>query len=294
MPIKEQRESIVALSTEYTKTAISNALDINRSYVHELLNKTNKESTMIERIREKYQNYKLRFDELTREFPRYGYRRIRALLRRRHGIRFSKKTVQKIMRAFNLSLPVKRKRIHRNRTTNPTATRPLEIWQTDMTKIWVKSVGWVYLFAFIDCYTREIVGYTLNLCASTRELLGALEAALRRCFPYGIPDGHQLTINSDNGCQFTARAFLAALKAMKFSFTRTGFNCPDDNPFIESFFARLKDEEVWINEYDTLQEAESSIKRWIAFYNTERIHSSLGYLTPEEYRDNYYQLNSAA
>lgn len=249
---------------------------------------------MIEKIREKYQCYKLKFDELTREFPRYGYRRIRAMMRRRHEIRLSKKTVQKIMRAFNLSLPVKRKRIHRNRTTNPPATKPLEIWQADMTKIWVKSVGWMYMFAFIDCYTREIVGYTLSLCASTQELIQALEAAVSRCFPYGIPDDHQLTINSDNGCQFTARAYLTALKTMKFSFTRTGFNCPDDNPFIESFFARLKDEEVWGNEYETVQEAEISIRLWIVFYNTERIHSGLGYLTPEEFRSNFYQLNSVA
>lgn len=282
------------MSTEYTKSAISKALGINRGYLHELLNQTQKESTMIERIRKKYQCYKLRFDELTREFPKYGYRRICAMMRRRHNIRLSKKTVQKIMRAFNLSLPVKIKRTHRNRTTNPTATRPLEIWQTDMTKLWVKSVGWVYLFAFIDCYTREIVGYTLSLCASTQELIQALEAAVRRCFPYGIPDEHQLTINSDNGCQFTARAFLATLKAMHFSFTRTGFNCPDDNPFIESFFARLKDEEVWVNEYETLQEAESSINRWITFYNTDRIHSSLKYLTPDEFRNEFYQLNSVA
>lgn len=75
---------VIALSTEYTKTAISKALEINRNYLHELLNKTKKETTMIERIRKKYQGYKLRFDELTREFPKYGYRRICAMMRRRH------------------------------------------------------------------------------------------------------------------------------------------------------------------------------------------------------------------
>ncbi|MDI6841170.1 MAG: hypothetical protein QMD71_10070, partial [bacterium] len=85
---------IPGLKSEYPATAISRALGLSRSGVYYLLDKGDKVTDKLERIRQKYGHLKLKFDSLCREFPKYGYRRIRVMLRRREGIYLSKKTVQ--------------------------------------------------------------------------------------------------------------------------------------------------------------------------------------------------------
>jgi len=208
------------------------------------------------------------------------------MLKRRYHLTLSKKTVQKIMRSFNLSLPVCKKRIRPN-YKKLDLSRPNELWQSDMTKVWVEGVGWLYLFAIIDCFTREIVGYSLSLFASTKKLLKALDMAGSNRFAHGIPKETFLILGSDNGCQYTSRAFGSALKTFGFKFMRTNYNTPEQNAFIESFFSKLKEEEVWTRDYHSITEAEDSIAGWISFYNHERIHSSLNYLTPAEFMAEY-------
>lgn len=273
------------LREKYPITAISQALGLSRSGIYYLLNHQDKVMNKLEKVREKYVHLKFIFDSLCREFPKYGYRRIGAMLRRRHKIRMSKKTVQWIMRAFNLTLPVKRKRLPRSRTKQVKAIQPYQLWQTDMTKIWVKGTGWMYFFAIIDCFTREIVGWTFSMFASAREALKALEMAVDNHFPDGVPQDLSLNLNSDNGCQFGARLYQGAVKAFGFSFTRTGYDTPEDNAYIESFFGKFKEEEVWIKEYESPFEAEFSIAGWIHKYHFERPHSSLNYLTPTEFKE---------
>lgn len=279
------------LKAEYPVTAIGKALDLSRSGIYYLLDHGDKLIDKLEKIRQKYTHLKHAFDSLCREFPKYGYRRIRVMLKRRHQIRLSKKTVQWIMRAFNLTLPVKKKRPPRPRAEKVEVIRPYQLWQTDMTKIWVKGTGWMYLFAVIDCFTREIVGWSFNLFASAREALKALEMAVDNHFPQGVPEGLGLTLNSDNGCQFGARRFQVAVRAFGFAFTRTAYNTPEDNAYIESFFGKLKEEEVWLKEYESVFEAEQSIAIWIYKYNHERIHSSLNYLTPVEFKTKWFEQN---
>jgi len=277
---------ISALIVSYPAKRISEALGISRSHIYYLLSKGEKQISKLDRVREKYAYLKFYFDSLSKEFPKYGYRRIRVMFRRRHNIYLSKKTTQLIMRAFNLTLPVKKKRTKPN-YQKIEATGPNELWQSDMTKIWVENTGWLHLFCIIDCFSREIVGCSLSLFAGTKELLQALDMAVSFRFPKGIPEGINLTIGSDNGCQFTSRAFIQALKDFKFKFMRTNYNCPEQNCYIESFFSSLKEEEVWLNEYTSVAEAEKSILKWIYDYNHERIHSSLDYLTPVEFMAEY-------
>jgi len=273
------------LRLEYPAGMIARAFGLSRSGIYYLLNGREGMMNKLERIQKKYGHLKYIFDNLCREFPKYGYRRIRVMLRKRENIRLSKKTVQWVMRAFNLSLPVKKRRASRPHTGTAATTRPYELWQTDMTKIWVKGTGWVHLFAIIDCFTREIVGWNISLFASAREAVRALEMAVDEHFPKGIPE--KLTLNSDNGCQFGARAYITAVKAFGFRFTRTAYDTPEDNAYIESFFGKLKEEEVWIKEYESMAEAEQSINEWIHKYNNDRIHSSLNYLTPVEFREKW-------
>lgn len=276
------------LNLEYPVSAIALAFNMSRSGIYHILNQRGEIMNKIERIREKYRHLKYKFDSLSCEFPKYGYRRIRVMLKRRYGIYMSKKTVQWIMRAFNLSLPVKKKRAPRPHAKKVEVVRPYQLWQTDMTKIWVNGTGWMHLFGVIDCFTREIVGWCFSLFASAKEALKALEMAVDEHFPNGIPLGVGLTLNSDNGCQFGARAFQGAVKSFGFTFTRTAYDTPEENAYIESFFGKLKEEEVWLKEYESIHEAEESIGEWIYKYNHERIHSSLNYLTPVEFREKWF------
>lgn len=281
---------IKELSVKYSISSVSRAFSISRSLIYSYLKQEEREMERMDRVREKYKGLKLKFDELCREFPKYGYRRIRIMLRRRHGIWMSKKTVQKIMRAFNLSLPTKKKRTQQKTyDKSHKIQRPNQLWQTDLTKVWVKGSGWCFLFAVIDCFTREILGWCFSLFGSAKEAIKALERAVELRFPYGIPEDISLTVNSDNGNQFGARVYQKAVRDFGFEFTRTGYDTPEDNAYIESFFGKFKEEEVWTKEYEGFLEAESEIEEWIWWYNNERIHSSLNYLTPVEFRKAYYE-----
>lgn len=278
---------VAELKMKYPVAAIRRALSLSRSGIYYALSCQDKAINKLEKIREKYGYLKFSFDRLCREFPKYGYRRIRIMLRRRENIHLSKKTTQWIMRAFNLTLPMKKKRLPRPQAEKIEVTRPYQLWQTDLTKLWVKGCGWMYLFAVIDCFTREIVGWCFSRFASAEEALKALEVAVDSYFPDGVPEGLGLTLNSDNGCQFGARKFQSAVKAFGFAFTRTAYDTPQDNAYIESFFGKFKEEEVWLKEYESVFEAERSIAEWIYKYNHERIHSSLNYLTPVEFREGW-------
>ena len=115
---------IESLRLEYSADMIARAFDLSRSGIYHILNRRDEVMNKIERIRKKYNHLKYIFDSLCREFPKYGYRRIRVMLRKREQIYFSKKTVQWIMRAFNLSLPVKKKRTRRSKMERVKTERP--------------------------------------------------------------------------------------------------------------------------------------------------------------------------
>jgi len=241
------------LSLEYPVSTIARTIGLGRSGIYHIIRQRSEVMSKIERMHEKYGHLKYSFDSLCHEFPKYGYRRIRMMLRRREGICMSKKTVQWIMRAFNLSLPVKKKRVSRPHLEKVEVVRSYYLWQTDMTKVWVNGTGWMHLFAVIDCFTREITGWCFSLFASAKEALKSLEMAVENHFPDGIPEELRITLNSDNGCQFGARAYLEAVRAFGFKFTRTAYDTSEENAYIESFFGKLKEEEVWLKEYESIR-----------------------------------------
>ncbi len=107
------------------------------------------------------------------------------------------------------------------------------------------------------------------------------EAPDRR-FPEGVK-GKALVLRTDNGCQFTSRRFVETLRVHDITHSRTGYNNPEGNAMVERFYRTLKEEEVWLKEYQVIREAAGAIHRFIDFYNNERIHSSLDWLTPAQY-----------
>ncbi len=217
--------------------------------------------------------------------PAYGYRRVRWWLRRKEELVVNGKRVLRVMRERGLLVTKRRLRARRKKEWGRAAAElPNQVWQADMTKVWAgPAVGWAYLVDVIDCCTREIVGWDLSLRCRTDEALAALERAVLEQMASGSR-GAGLTLTTDNGTQFTSVRFVATLNTLGITHRRTAFHHPEGNGLIERFHRSLKEEEVWLNEYRSLEEARESIGRWISEYNHDRPHRSLQNRTPREAR----------
>ena len=149
-----------------------------------------------------------------------------------------------------------------------------------MTSVWVAEHGWCYLNAIIDCCTREIVAWQLSLRCRADEAIAVVERAVAL---HGIEPG-ELTLGSpDNGSAFTARRLRQRLAELGIRHRRGGYRDPESQAFIESWFGKLKQREVWLNEYETLDDARQGIGSYVDRYH-HRPHSGLDYRTPDEVR----------
>lgn len=148
-----------------------------------------------------------------------------------------------------------------------------------MTAVWVAAHGWSYLNAAIDCYTREIVGWSLELRCRTDEAIELVDDAVaaRRIEP------GELTLGTDNGSAFTSRAFRGRLGELGVTRRRGGYRDPESQAFIESWFGKLKERLVWRFEFETLDQARREINAYIDRYH-QRPHPGLGYRPPTEVR----------
>ncbi|WP_370589786.1 IS3 family transposase [Thermoactinomyces sp. CICC 10523] len=258
---------------------ITAALRINRTYGYALLKEyePKKRERSDEALRQKIQ-------ELCGEFPTNGYRRIRVWLYKRYQLRVNHKRVYRIMKELGLLTRSKGGTAKRKKQSGRIpVTGSNQHFQVDMTKIWCGRDGWGYLFAVIDAYDKEIVGYSFSRFCRTDELLSAVNQALEKRFPQGVK-GRGLMIRSDNGCQMTSCRYVKALQDAGIKQERTGYNNPDADAYIERWFRTLKEETVWLQEYSSFLEAKKDIDHYIQFYNSERPHSALGYLSPKEFR----------
>lgn len=281
-PKVSTRELVQVLHAEgYSVPMITKALQINRTYAYSLLK--NAQPKM--RVAPDEELLKQRIRKLCGQFPTNGYRRIRVWLYRKYQMIVNHKRVYRIMKELGLLVQTKQ---HKAKRKKQTGKIPVEQsnkhFQTDMTKVWCGKDGWGYLFAVIDAYDKEIVGYKFSRFCRTDELLSAVNDALNYRFPYGVKE-QGLAIRSDNGCQMTSKRYVKALKDAGIKQERTGYNNPDADAYIERFFRTLKEETVWLQEYTSFAEAQQDINQYIAFYNTERPHSVLNYLSPKEFRE---------
>lgn len=155
-------------------------------------------------------------------------------------------------------------------------------WVTDITYIWT-SAGWLYLATVMDLFSRKIIGWNVDK-AMTKELC---LVALKRAFSSRNPSS-KLIHHSDRGSQYASNEYINTLKSrgIQISMSRRG-NCYD-NACIESFHATIKKERVYRCRYRTREEAKLDILKYITgFYNERRIHSKLGYLSPNEFERAY-------
>jgi putative transposase len=229
-----------------------------------------------------------RLEEIALRFPRYGYRRMTAQLKR-EGQVVNHKRVLRLMRESDLLVKAKRKwlcttdsqhgfRVWPNlyRQARPTGIN--QVWVADLTYI---RLLWefVYLAVILDAFSRRVVGYALSRSLEASLTVGALRAALEeRCLPPGCLH------HSDRGVQYACDEYVALLRGagMRISMSRRGN--PFDNAQAESFFKTLKWEEVNLTQYRNFEEAGAAIPAFIEqVYNRERLHSALGYLSPVEF-----------
>jgi putative transposase len=214
-----------------------------------------------------------------------GYRMVCAFVRRRLGVAVNRKRVLRVMRERKL-IQRRRPPERRKRPGFFRVERPRQLWQLDLTSIWVAEHGWCYLMAMIDCCTREIVAWHLELRCRADEAIALIE---RAAAVHGIEPG-ELTLGSDNGSAFTARRFRARLGELGIRHRRGGYRDPESQAFIESWFGKLKEREVWLNEYETLDHARRGIGGYVDRYH-HRPHSGLDYRTPTEVRRTWEDLH---
>jgi len=230
------------------------------------------------------------------EMPRqevYGYRRIWALLRRR-GHRINKETVRRMMLRMGLSRPkirYKPKRPKHVEKMHP--AEPNRGWQIDMTSFVLSDMTTLYLVLVIDCYTRKIVGWNLDRRCRAGEWVSALRMGLESQGLVNKELCRGLVVRSDNGSQPCSKKFVEYLGHSGVRGQYTGYNAPDDNAYVERVIRTVKEEEVWPNLYDSLSEARGAMEAYINYYNDERIHSALGYQTPNEFAAAYDTLVAA-
>jgi len=223
----------------------------------------------------------------------FGYRRIWALLRR-EGLIINKKTVWKIMHEMGLTRPkIRYKPARPKRVEKMKPAGPNRGWQIDMTSFSLSDLTASYLIMVTDCYTRKIVGWTLDRRCRTGEWVGALRMGLESERLTTKEACRKLTLRSDNGSQPCSKRFGEYLGKTGVQGQYTGYNAPDDNAYIERVIRTVKEEEIWPNVYDTLSEARAAIEAYVNYYNNERIHSALGYRTPSEVAAAYNTLAAA-
>lgn len=208
--------------------------------------------------------------------PTDGYRMVCAWARRRLGRAVNRKRVLRVMRERRL-IQRRRREPRRRRPGFFRVERPDQLWHLDLTSVWVAEHGWVYLMAAIDCCTREIVAWHLETRCRAREAIALIERAIAG---RGITPG-TLTLGTDNGSAFTARAFKGVLAGLGITHRRGGYRDPESQAFIESWFGKLKERCVWRHEFETLNEAREMIGTYVDDYH-HRPHSGLDYHTPTE------------
>jgi putative transposase len=225
--------------------------------------------------------------ELAEANPTDGYRMVTAWVSRKLGRAVNRKKTLRVMRERKLiqrhSPPPRRRRPGFFRVE-----RPGQLWHLDMTSVWVAEHGWCYLNAIIDCCTREIVGWDLTVRCRAKEAIAVIERAVSE---QGIRPG-MLTLGTDNGSAFTARATRMILSGLGVAHRRGGYRDPESQAFIESWFRYLKERCVWRHEFETLDQAREVIAAYIEHYH-HRPHSRLNYRTPSEVRQTWDDASGA-
>lgn len=224
-------------------------------------------------------------DELHLRFPAFGTRGLIRLLKREHGVSVGRNRLRRLMRLTRISAvyprqrtstPGKGHRIYPYLLRGMLINRPNQVWAADITYIPMPQ-GFCYLVAVIDWYSRKVLGWAVSTTLDTDFCLRAFRMAV------AVAGRAPEIINTDQGSQFTADAWINEMKEHKdIKISMDGKGRWVDNVHIERLWWSLKYEDVYLRSYETPRQVELGTKAWFNTYNSQRPHSSLGDATPDE------------
>lgn len=218
-----------------------------------------------------------RMKELAHKHKRYGSPRLHALLKR-EGLVVNHKRTERIYRQEGLSLPqrMRKKRISAVRVHMPPASKVNEVWSMDFVSDACADGRPFRILAIVDDFTKVSPGILVSTSIPGTKVTAFIDQI---AFQHGYP----VRLRVDNGPEFTSKVFQqwAYERTIQIDYIRVGK--PTDNAFIESFNGRLRDECLNEHWFLSVRDAQEKIEFWRVFYNRERPHSTLGFLTPYEF-----------
>ena len=234
---------------------------------------------------------KEKIEYVQEEYSCRGYRTIRHHLRRHYDLIVNPKKIRRIMRKYSLMWPVKRKfirttdsdhgfKVYPNLLKGLTVTDINQVWVADITYIRILT-GFVFLAVILDVFSRRVVGWAIGKRINHDLTLAALKMAIRTRNPSPGVIHH-----SDRGIQYACTDYIKELRqeGCEFRISMSAKGNPYDNAYAETFFKTLKQEEVYLWDFETFTDVIDRIPEFIeAVYNRKRIHSGINYLTPVEF-----------
>ncbi len=221
-------------------------------------------------------------DEQYLRTPFYGYLKMTEYLRQKKDYQVNHKRVYRLMNQMGLravaprphtSRPHPEHKIYPYLLRGVSITRPNQVWSADITYVPMQR-GFMYLVAVLDWYSRYVLSWEVSNTLDGDFCLLALERALQR----GQPD----IFNTDQGSQFTAKAFTARLERAEIKISMDGKGRVFDNIFIERLWRTVKYENIYLSDYTTGLELVAGLAHYFDFYNHDRFHQSLAYRTPAQ------------
>lgn len=221
------------------------------------------------------------------EFSCAGYRTVQQYLAR-SGVRVGERRLRRVMRKFGLKARIKRAfvkttdsnhshRVYPNLIKGRTVNGINQVWVADLTYIRIAN-SFVYLAVILDVYSRRIIGWHISKHIDADLALGALTMAITHRKPLPGCIHH-----SDRGVQYLSQKYVTLLKNNNIEISNSAKGNPYDNAFIESFMKTLKQEEVYLANYETYLDVIENLPAFIEdVYNKKRVHSGIDYLTPDE------------
>ena len=212
------------------------------------------------------------------------------------GFIINKKRVYRLLKENDLLVKADLKlKARRSRwQSKPRPSRANQWWGIDMTKVMTHQ-GWAYVVLVVDWYTKKVVGHYCGEQSKSWHWLVALNKAVNRQFPFGIREAKvELNLMTDNGSQPSSVSFMQACAALRIKQAFTSYSNPKGNADTERMMRTLKEELVWLQEWQSVDELKTVLDEFVENFNQNYLHSSLSYKTPNQFEKEQMTLNLAA